>query len=66
MRPAAPDPASANSRTMMAAVSGKRRGVATVGCSGHVIVTMGDMPAGSTSTTVIMSWGDRVIWPRPG
>ena len=50
---------------MTAAVSGKRRGSHTVGCSGQTILTVAGMSSGATSSTVIVSWGDWVIWDSP-
>ena len=46
----------ANSCAMAAAPSGKRFGSMIVGCGGQVILTMGGMPLGSTSSTVNWSW----------
>jgi hypothetical protein len=46
---------SANRRVMTAAVSGKRRGSHTVGCSGQTILITAGMSAGWTKTTSMVS-----------
>ena len=40
----------------------KRRGSATVGAWGHLTITTGGLPTGSTNSTLIMS--EPLIWPE--
>jgi hypothetical protein len=47
--------ASANSRAMTAAVSGKRRGWTTVALSGHLMMTTAGVSSASTSSIVSVS-----------
>jgi hypothetical protein len=60
LMPASVVAASANSRAMWAAVSGKRRGWQTVGLAGHLTMTTAGVSSASTSSTVMVVVG--VIW----
>jgi len=51
----------ANSRTMAAATSGKRRGFSTVGCCGQVTITTAGMSSASISSIVRVVCGDGVL-----
>jgi hypothetical protein len=53
--------ARANSCAMVAATSGKSFGPISDGCSGQVTLTLAGSWSGSTSSTVMVSWFDRLI-----
>jgi hypothetical protein len=55
--------ARATTRMIFAAQSANASGRTTVGCSGQAIRTKAGMSAGSTSSMVMVLWGDAVIWP---